>query len=269
MELFIIAMTVAFICRDPSGTIKAATSYKRAQIERERTKNPKVKHPGHRAFRNYLGTVWEARWNEAAERYPERMRAAQERRSRAWAKAKKRAGERWDERFPPKEKSREERDRDAKAFDKELAEDLAKERLAEEERPTAPVVDLDAERRRREGADEPVSGADPDTSKEGTKPMSVNLSDATSLRAHLAALREHANYQDKTCTAKEQLAAGMKSAEVGGATIAAVDASRAASAHAAAMARAAADALEDANMSVAEARTSSPDAGSGDYYERR
>lgn len=274
MELLIIAMTVAFICRDPSGTIKAATSYKRAQIERERTRNPRGRHPGHRALRNYLGTVWENQWAAAAERYPERMRAAQARRARAWKRMQERAGARWDDRFPPTEKTREER---AKAFDKKLAKELDEERegeelakrLAEEERPTAPVVDLDAERRRREGADEPVAGADPDTPEEGTKPMAVNLSDATSLRAHLAALREHATYQDKTCTAKEQLAAGMKDAEVGGSTIAAVDASRAASAHAAAMARAAADALEDANMSVAEARTGSPDAGSGDYYERR
>ena len=45
--------TIAIICRDPAGTIKAATSYKRAQIEKARAKNPKVRHPGHRAMRNY------------------------------------------------------------------------------------------------------------------------------------------------------------------------------------------------------------------------
>lgn len=276
MELLIIAMTVAFICRDPSGTIKAATSYKRAQIERERSRNPKVKHPGHRALRNYLGTVWETQWNEAAERYPEQMRAAQARRAARRADRDKTGGPTTpDPASAPKPKPKP----DLKAFDKALEEELARDReaeeiekrLAEEERPTAPVVDLDAERRRREsdGADEPVPGTGPGTSEEGKKPMPVDLSDATSLRSHLAALRSHADYQDRTCTAKEQLAAGMTSSGVGEGTVAAVDASRAASAHAAALARAAADALEEANMGVAEARTSSPDAGDGDYYERR
>ena len=137
------------------------------------------------------------------------------------------------------------------------------------------VVDLDQARRRRAREEPPAP--DPAAPEAGTgpadhtteEPMALNLSDATSLRSHLAALREHASYQDRTCTAKEQLAAGMRTSGVGENTVAAVDASRAASAHAAAMARAAADALEDANMRVAEARAGSPDAADGDYYERR
>jgi hypothetical protein len=250
MELFIIMATIAVICRDPVGTIKAANAYKRTQIEKARLKNPKVKHPGHRALRNYIGTVWETQWNDAAERYPEQMRAARERReARRAAKAERRAQEkegRGPEPTPPAPKP------------------------APKPAP-APVpvgvVDLDEERRRR-AADEPAAGTGPAAPDEGN-PMSVNLSDATSLRSHLAALREHASYQDRTCTAKEQLAAGMRTSGVGEGTVASVDASRAASAHAAAMARAAADALEAANMSVAEARASSPDAADGDYYERR
>src|SRR5699024_1344181 len=58
-------------------------------------------------------------------------------------------------------------------------------------------------------------------------------------------------------------------AQGGEATIASVDGSRAASAHAAAMARAAADPLEEADMGVAEAGASRPDARGGDYYEPR
>lgn len=256
MELFIIMATIAVICRDPVGTIKAANAYKRTQIERERAKGPKVRHPGHRAFRNYLGTVWETQWNEAAERYPEQMRAARERREAR--RAARRA--------------------------REEAQLRGREERGPEPTPPAPaptpkpvpesvpegVVDLDQARRRRarEEPPEPAAGTGPaDHTTE--EPMALNLSDATSLRSHLAALREHASYQDRTCTAKEQLAAGMRTSGVGENTIAAVDASRAASAHAAAMARAAADALEDANLLVAEARAGSPDAADGDYYERR
>lgn len=258
MELFIIMATIAVICRDPAGTIRAATSYKRAQIEKARAQNPKVRHPGHRAFRNYLGTVWETQWNEAAERYPEQMRAARERRearrAARWARKEAQLRERegsGPEPTPP-------------------APTPAPEPMPE----SVPegVVDLDQERRRRAREEPPVPEPEAGTGPADhttEEPMALNLSDATSLRAHLAALREHASYQDRTCTAKEQLAAGMRTSGVGETTIASVDASRAASAHAAAMARAAADALEGANLLVAEARAGSPDAADGDYYERR
>ena len=294
MELFIIMATVAFICRDPSGTIRAATSYKRAQIDQQLAKNPRGRHPGHRAFRNYLGTVWQTQWEEASRRYPQQMQAAKQRRAwrrarrlRTWDQVQQRAGARWDQRHstPAKERpgERDFRGRLRQPRDEDLQATNTLQRLAEKYRSGrsgAPVVDLDAARRRREQqakepakeeqkAKEPADTTGAGQTGRGQTPMSVNLSDATSLRAHLAALREHATYQDKTCTAKEQLAAGMTDAQVGEATIASVDASRAASAHAAAMARAAADALEEANMGVAEARASSPDAGSGDYYEPR
>src|SRR5699024_7946507 len=194
-----------------------------------------------------------------------------------------RAGARWDQRHstPAKERpgERDFRGRLRQPRDEDLQATNTLQRLAEKYRSGrsgAPVVDLDAARRRREQpakeeqkAKEPAEASGAGQTGRGQTPMSVNLSDATSLRAHLAALREHATYQDKTGTARGQLAAGMTDAQVGEATIASVDASRAASAHAAAMARAAADALEEANMGVAEARASSPDAGSGDYYEPR
>ncbi|MFJ9558355.1 hypothetical protein ACIRPH_31495, partial [Nocardiopsis sp. NPDC101807] len=190
---------------------------------------------------------------DAAERYPEQMKAAQAR--RAARKAGKKAG------TPAPS---------PKATPKSAAPKAGPKPAAPKPAPApvpAGVVDLDEARRRRAADDTvPEMGPVPD---EGNPIMSLNLGDATSLRSHLAALREHASYQDRTCTAKERLSAGMTSAGVGAGTVGAVDASRSASAHAAAMIRAAATALEDANMPVAEARASSPDAGDGDYYERR
>ncbi|PWV44561.1 hypothetical protein [Nocardiopsis sp. L17-MgMaSL7] len=136
----------------------------------------------------------------------------------------------------------------------------------EEKAALSSVVDLDQERRKRQP--ETTEPAPSPVTEEKETPM-LNLSDAASLGAHLASLREYGTYWDSTCTAKEQLAAGMTAADMGETTVAAVDASRAAYAHAAAQARAAADALEAANTRVAEARAGSPDAAHGEYLQRR
>lgn len=359
MELFVLALTIAWICRDPAGTLKAAADYKKAQIARETARNSRVSRPGHRAFRRYLGTVWAAQWDEAAKRYPKKMKAAQARRKvrqdkrkAAWEKVQGKAGQRWDRRpdgdsgpeavpapgqtaepaspeaadapgtpgteaapetpdapegtpgapaspeeapgagdggMPApvvdlaEERRRRMADRLADAEDTPAPDPTPEDAPAPEEPPaeasyqspvdeperTAPLSDADILRGLREPADDPVltSTDTTTTTEEGTVPLV--LSDAASLGAHLAALRAYADYWEETCTHKERLAAGMRAADMGEGTVAAVDASRSASMHAAAMARAAATALEDANAAVAEARAGTPDAADGAYYERR
>ncbi|MFE9247046.1 hypothetical protein [Nocardiopsis sp. NPDC006938] len=428
MELFIIMATIAFICRDPAGTLKEAANYRRAQAERDQLRGRggrgRRRRPGSGAMRRYLGTVWEDQWDRAIERYPERMRAAQARRTKrkakreaTWGRVQDTAGRRWDQRFPdrhpepadvldvdgdqapvdwpeldpspepePKkqpapepapepvadwpavdpedpvarqerldrevrdreqerellDRERELRDRErelreredaeilrrvqeilraqeARARDEAQARDEAKDKdeakardedegaepapaeepepsLAQDlsdwrardtiyeygrDRPYEPlaknsdsdsdgaVVDLDAERRRRlSPVPDLETTPEPEPEPKEITPL-LNLSDAASLRAHVDALNEHATYWDSTCISKEQLAAGMTTAQMGEATVAAVDASRAAYTHAAAKAREAATALHEANSPVAEARASSPDAAHGDYYKPR
>jgi len=333
VELFILALTVVYLCRDPAGTIKAAADYKRAQIAREQARAAR---PGHRALRRYLGTVWQAQWDQACQRYPERMKAAQARRAKraakrkaVWEEAQARAGERWDARFPrPADTGPAAAPKTPTAPEPADGASPAPEEAGEAGGAAAPVVDLDEARRRRaerlddkespapqaaapasetsepplasgavpsflleeadpvrspgstdqsaEQSDDQLDGAPPEapssadttTTQEGEL-MPLVLSDAASLGAHLAALRSYADYWDDVCAAKERLAAGMRMADMGEATVAAVDASREASRHAAELARAAATALEDANAPVAEARAGSPDAADGTYYERR
>src|SRR5690606_22493877 len=146
MEIIVVALTIAVILRDPPGTIRAATAYKQAQIRKAQLKGGRAaRRPGRRAFRNYLGTVWEAKWEEAARRYPDKMRKAQARREKRrakraekWEQAKAAAGRRWEARRGGAD--------DVRLFDRDPA------GAAPEPSGPAPegVVDLEEARRRRE-----------------------------------------------------------------------------------------------------------------------
>ncbi|PSK83050.1 hypothetical protein CLV63_14116 [Murinocardiopsis flavida] len=266
MEIIVIAMVIGVVMRDPPGTIRAAAHYKEVG-----QKDPRgARRRG--GLSRYLATVWDAKWDEAAKRYPQKMAAAQKRREARQAKR-------------------------AAAVDKVKAKWAARKTPEPESGPSpapaapaagAPggaVIDLDARRKEAEAKGTPPAGtSEPATAPESPaaptggaaappekkeQPMALNLSDSASLSSHLAALRDYATYWEGLATSKEQLAAGMRTAGLGEATVAAVDASQQASRDAAAKARLTADALEAANANVAEARASSPEAADGAYYQHQ
>jgi hypothetical protein len=256
MEAWLIIVVIGVILRDPAGTIKAATEYRKAAPP----KSPKAKKQG--AMRGYLWTVWDSQWNEATKRYPEKMAKANERRDVRRAKREAKRHKPVIPNAPTK-----------------AATPAAPAASGPKPAP-APVADLEAARRRKQApAPRPAAApAEPKqtapaaggaASTKGSTTMALDLTDRSSLGSHLAALRSYAAYWDKVATTKERLAAGMRSVGMGESTVAAVDAAGAASANAAAKARATADALESANSRVAEARAGNAEAADGSYYKRR
>ncbi|MGI5119304.1 hypothetical protein ACQEU5_07135 [Marinactinospora thermotolerans] len=266
MEIWVIAAVIGWILRDPAGTIQAAAEYRKAAPS---NRAPKA---ARRGMRGYLWTVWDTRWEEAAKRYPERMRAAQARRAKrharrkaAWEKTKEAAGARWDRR---------QADRGTSKATEGVPATGDFEKGAE-------VIDLD-ERRKPRGEDAVEEGKEavPEENEENVEAdknrqeqtkdlkeddVAINLSDAGTLAAHLAGLRATAGYMTSLATDMERLAAGMRAHDMGASAVGAVDAACAADTEAAAaLARAAAE-LEAANAGVAEAYASHRDAADGHY----
>ena len=302
MEIWIIAAVVAWVLRNPADTVRAAAEYRKAKNEAPARAPKSARKRG--AMRGFLWTVWDAKWDEAARKYPERMAKAQQRRearkakrAERWKAVEEAAGRRWDER-------RARREAEGAEPAPEPAEPATGEDRPEPEADPggADVVDLDARRARR-GTAEPATGGDtdgpepepapepgrddtdpapdsepepadalgdrpepeaPDTT-EGTMPVALNLSDSATLDAHLTALRSTGDYMNALAADMERLAAGMRSHDMGEATVNTVDAARDADTEAAEALKAAADELENANRAVDEAYRASADAADGRY----
>jgi hypothetical protein len=268
VEIWVIAAVLGWILRDPAGTIQAAAEYRKAAPPKE-SRAPKA---ARRGLRGYLWTVWDAKWEEAAKRYPERMRKAQARRAQrqakrkaAWEKTTEAAEKRWDRRQTERAAAQDDGPRAAAG--------------APEAGGGAEVIDLD-ERRKPRGEDaqdrkeaapeadakEPAETGDhrQEQEKQGDD-VAINLSDAGTLAAHLAALRSTAGYMTSLATDMERLAAGMRSHDMGAGAVGAVDAAGSADTEAAAALTRAASALEAANAGVAEAYAGHRDAADGHY----
>lgn len=148
--------------------------------------------------------------------------------------------------------------------DRPLFEGANKEELAELTQSLARYIE-DRDERDRALARELVTSLRTDTT---TEVPVIDLSDAETLDAHLAALASYATYLERIAADMDSLAAGMASHAMGAIAVSEVSAAGAANSEAAGQCRAVREDLEHAHTVVADARAATPEAADGDYLTR-